>query len=753
MTRRGGVATVLDGAGSAVRGARRRARAACVATTLAASLQLAALPGCSNPSHPMLEPPERERARDIALTRLADRSLDPPVSVEQAERTRPEPPADPRAEAPEQIGLTVEEARKAALENNLDLRVQLVLPSIASEQVSEAEARFEALLFGAGSIRETERPIANSESLPGLPPGTGLDTVTGDAQAGVRIPLRTGGNVTIAIDGSGLETEGLGLRNTYDAATRLSITQPLLRGAGIGVNTAGITIAQLQLGQEESRTKLAVIRVLAAAETAYWRYYAAGRTLQVRYEQYERAVEQLRQAQRLVEEGVSPRIEVTRAQAGVSRRIEDIIVAETNRRTTERELKRVMNVPDLGMGTRTAIITRTDPNPLRYRFDIDALTAEAVANRMEMLELELQLAVDAIAVDVAENDELPLVNLDYSYGYLGRDNALASTLDRTVSRDFSDWRVGLQVEVPLGNQAARSRTRRAMLQRIFTLNSRDQRAQGIRKEVYDSADLLEEAWQRILAAREETLLAARTFDGEKRQFLGGVRTSTDVLDAADQLADAQIREVNALAGYEIAKVDLAFATGNVLGHGHVRLEPHAPGSGAPPQPYRAARAAAAGAADTAVPAAVYARAAAIVTQARQRGAARRTDAAVVAAATPSPPPGVAAPAAHDTPRAAAPAAPSPGAAPARTGAAGGYTVQLASGSDEAASHDFVARHGLGDRAVVVPNEVDGERRYAVVLGRYADAAEAGAALAGLPEPLRRAGPFVRRFASLKAPAP
>jgi hypothetical protein len=46
-----------------------------------------------------------------------------------------------------------------------------------------------------------------------------------------------------------------------------------------------------------------------------------------------------------------------------------------------------------------------------------------------------------------------------------------------------------------------------------------------------------------------------------------------VLDANASLADAQSREVAALASYQVALVDIAFATGTSLGAARIRWEP------------------------------------------------------------------------------------------------------------------------------------------------------------------------------------
>jgi len=136
-------------------------------------------------------------------------------------------------------------------------------------------------------------------------------------------------------------------------------------------------------------------------------------------------------------------------------------------------------------------------------------------------------------------------------------------------------RLGLRLQVPIGNQSALSRLRQAMLRRLQTLATRDQRDLQIRQEVFNAVDQLEATWQRILAARQRVVLAARVVEAEQRQFNQGLRTSTDVLDAQTRLANAQSSEVQAVAEYQIAQVDIAQATGTVLGASRVTWRPPA----------------------------------------------------------------------------------------------------------------------------------------------------------------------------------
>ena len=66
----------------------------------------------------------------------------------------------------------------------------------------------------------------------------------------------------------------------------------------------------------------------------------------------------------------------------------------------------------------------------------------------------------------------------------------------------------------------------------------------------------------------------RLSEAESRQFELGLVTSTEVLEAQTNLADAQSAEISSLVDYQISLVDLAYATGTVFGSAKVRWEPY-----------------------------------------------------------------------------------------------------------------------------------------------------------------------------------
>jgi outer membrane protein TolC len=501
--------------------------------------------------------------RQIDSVDPAARSTTPPVTLEEAAKKTLSEVAVPAVPA-DAVSLSLADVRSAVLANNLDLRTALVDPAIARANLSAEEAKFENVFF-ASYDRSNNSVFADL--------ATGQPAETEAFDAGLRIPLATGGDINLSAplsrtgDGFNFGTPG----EDWLAALDFSMSQPLLRGAGVDANTHSIRVAGWQGQIVDARTKLESIRVLSNAEKAYWNVYSAYRELGVRRSQYEVAVRQLERAKRLVAAGDAPEIEVVRAESGIGRTLEQIIVADSNLRIRQRSLKRLMNREDLPVSQATPIKPASDPNPVSLTLEGNSLAEEAVANRMEMLELELQLAIDQSEIGFRRNAALPLFVLDYGYNLQGTGTDFQDAYASLGNAD--SFEVGLRAEIPLGNEAAESRVNAAILQRVQRLGTREARRQAIRTEVFDALDAITQSWQRILAARLESVLAARTLAAEERQFDVGERTSTDVLQASANLADAQSREVAALASYQIALVDLAFATGNSLGAARIRWEP------------------------------------------------------------------------------------------------------------------------------------------------------------------------------------
>ncbi len=550
----------------------RLAASCCLAAALCAA-------GCQNDLFRAAETPYTaapERLKAIEPVDLSKVQYGPPVPAEEAMQRATAGGFQPTKYDGTRT-MTLAEVRALSLANNLDLRVQLIAPDIARTRISEEEAKFEGLFF-ADYQRNGNNLVTQLQN------GEGI--LNEQIDMGVAVPLATGGRLSFSpqyTQSTNQAAAALGSGAPDQGGIIMSISQPLLRDAGIQRNTASIRVAKLEGQITDSRTKLEAIRILANADKAYWNLYRTYRELEVRKQQYELAMLQLDRARRRVDAGDAPQVEVLRAESGVGSTLENVILADAALRNRQRDLKRIVNDPNMPMSDGTALIPASQPNPLGLQLDAFTLADSAVRNRMEMLELELQLAVDASNVEVARNASLPLFTVDYTYQLLGQGSGPASAFGNIGDAD--QYTISARAEIPIGNEVRLSQLRRTVLQRVQRLATKDARAQAIRQEVLNAVDNLDTSWQRILAARLEAVLAARTYEAEKRQFEVGLRTSTDVLDASARLGDAQSREVNALTGYEISLIDAAFATGTLVGGSKIRwdeLEMRDPAK--PPQP-------------------------------------------------------------------------------------------------------------------------------------------------------------------------
>lgn len=466
----------------------------------------------------------------------------------------------------EQVDLSLSDARSSALAGNLGLSATLIAPEIASQRVNQELAAFDATFTLSAAWSETDAPTASAL--------VGSLSRNQSITPGIRIPLMTGGAITVSapINRFSSNNAFATLNPAWTSDLEISLSHNLLRNAGRRANTHALRLADFDRQTSLAQTKLEVIRVLADVDRSYWRLYASTKALEVVEQQHIVALNQLKTAQRRREAGTGTEVDIVRAQSGVADRVEAIILAQNDVKLRQRTLKQLINMPGLTVDTQTRIITDSAPDPVQYLYDLEELSRTALNQRMEMLELEILLARQAAAIGFAENQKLPLLALNYTYRVNGLAGSLGNSYDVLAQNEFEDWSIGLNAEFPIGNEAAKASLAQAMLSRLQSLASKEAREQTITTEIHNAVDNLQSTWHRILASRDSVLLNARLLEAESRQFDVGRTTSNDVLDADSNLANARLAEIRAIVDYQIAQIDLAVASGTLLGQAKVQWE-------------------------------------------------------------------------------------------------------------------------------------------------------------------------------------
>ena len=460
--------------------------------------------------------------------------------------------------------ITLQDAMRMGLSNNLDFKAQALLPFQARQDLIVAQALYEPELYGDSAVSRSETPTRNV-----FQPSITRESFTGTL--GWRQRMLTGGLFDVAWTTTRLEqdtsTSGFPSKQFINEM-RTTLTQPLLRGGWSDYGLAAIRIQRHREAAARHDLERSRQQLLLDVVRAYWELVFVRENYRVVREALVVAQEQLRITSERIRVGDMAARDRIADEAEVARRREEMIraLAEIeNRADTLRELllgDRAGRLWQVHLVPTTPFeIEGKPPAPvdwrthasiaLRERPDLDALRSDAAAGEKELLQ--------------AERDLLPQVDLVGSYSTDGvRDEFRQSQMDVT-SLDFPDWSVQLQFVLPIGNSGARANLTRARLElerRRRLLHASEQRAIG---EVRDAVREIETNAQSIAASRESVRLAATNLETEQIKLRVGSTTIFEVQRRNQELREARGRLLRNLLDYRIAWSNLDFVQGVLNG--------------------------------------------------------------------------------------------------------------------------------------------------------------------------------------------
>jgi outer membrane protein len=374
----------------------------------------------------------------------------------------------------------------------------------------------------------------------------------------------------------------------------LSISQPLMRGFGKGVNTRNITVARRNQEITDLAFKQQVIEVVARVTNLYWDLVSLRAASASARESLELAQKLYQDNVRRVEIGTLAAIEVVRAEAETAAREEELTIAETRVRLQQTLFKNAISVNGMSSPSLvSAVIMPTDSIEVPATEDLgntEDLMQMALAIRPDIEQSRLQLGNTDINMKAIRNARLPSVNLSFDFtnhGLAGQLNPSFSgssipspffiggpgtTLGQIFSRNFPDYRVGINVSIPLRNRQAHADLAATMLQKRQAEIGLTQSANSIRMDVQNAVIGVEQARARHNSAIKTVALQLRTLEAEQKKFDLGASTIFLVVQAQRDLAIARSQEIGAENNYIVARTALDQATGRILESHNITLE-------------------------------------------------------------------------------------------------------------------------------------------------------------------------------------
>jgi len=485
--------------------------------------------------------------------------------------------------------ITLEEAIRIALKENLNLRTEATNPELMAESLRRSRAIFAPTLTAGGTISENNSP--SSSAIDGANEAK-YSTNQQQFSLGVSQLLVTGGTVQADV---GLSRNKSSSRfSSYNPALesqlKFSLRQPLLKGFGSMATKYNISMARINQDKALLSLKNTVIGLIYQVETAYWNLVSATRSVEVTRKSLELARDLLRQNELQVKVGVSAPMDVLTAKAEVASRESELIQAESDVQTAAESLRRILNY----RASEVPLASGDLPAFAPVVPDFSALLQQALENRPEVATAKIDLKGKHLDVRYYRNQLRPDLALTASYyttglsgdrllvegNVFGEDatiigvipGKLWDAIKDTLNQDYRNYSLGLSLKIPLSNAAARADLNSAKINLERSLLSLKNAEATVYSDVKQVVIDVEKARKSVDATRLARELADEKLVAEQKKLAVGLSTNYLVLQYQRDFSTAQIAELKALIDYNLALSRVHQVTGDSLEYYKVDLD-------------------------------------------------------------------------------------------------------------------------------------------------------------------------------------
>jgi outer membrane protein TolC len=504
----------------------------------------------------------------------------PGASLAHAATTAAQPPARaPSREGwPNELPLSLYQGVVLALHNSMDIRVERLNPLIRDEEVRKEAGVFFAprVNFDASadrSLRPTGSVIAGAAI---------LETQNVDLNAGVSMRSSTGGVVSLDMRNKRFESNSLfqTFDPQYTAELALTLTHPLLKNFGIGVNATRLKIAQNSADMSRHQLKSVITNLISDVQHTYWDLALARSELAARRRSIAVTQYLQKRAEEMVAAGRLPAIAILQAKAAVVERQIDLVAAENAVADAQERLKALLNLRTEVEPSQLTIVP-TDPPAFQLQtVSVEEGLRNALMNRPELWQAKLDQQNRVLGVNVAKNQMLPEVNFVGSVGLSGLsgsptdlplstitiggipvgtavagdrsafDGGYGEALSQLFSDHFVSYKVGVTVQIPLGTLSARSELARARLEAEKARGVVQSVEQKIALEVDRAARAVNSAATAIEGVKALRQLAAQKLQMARDGLESGVSSVAEVVEAEKDVTLAERDELKVFIDYQ-----------------------------------------------------------------------------------------------------------------------------------------------------------------------------------------------------------
>ncbi len=505
------------------------------------------------------------------------------------------------------VGIALADAIGMALLKNPNLAVSASNTRIAAYQIVQAKGAFDVNLKIEPTSSYSLQPPQNLFfSGPGF---TDIVQNQSTFQYGVGGETVNGTQYTAGIQQS-RTFNNTGLNSFapfypyYLASLNVSVTQPLLRNAGMNAPKRQLKVSSVNADASDAQALVDSSNTIAQVSDAYWSLVAAWRNVAIQEDALKEAIIQQASVVRLAKRGAAAPIDAVESSTQVSTFQDNVFSALQSVSEIQNNLKGLIVANPADQIWSANLVPTTSVLQLPTAPDLEAVVREAMVNRPEVRQAADQKKIADINVKFAKNQALP--QLDFlvtvqSNGFAGIPYPLqpSSPLFTAVCNNptlscptpppntqgqmpwayhnlwaftFPTYNFAILLTQPLQGNLVRGLKGQAGEQEHQALLLMQGVAERISFDARNALQSYESALSRLSAASQARQSADSVYESEVRKFHNGASTTFLVLQRQVTLNQARARELLAQTDLNKAVVELQRVEGTLLTENGVNLQ-------------------------------------------------------------------------------------------------------------------------------------------------------------------------------------
>lgn len=351
------------------------------------------------------------------------------------------------------------------------------------------------------------------------------------------------------------------------SAGALTLTQPLLRNFWINSDRFTIYVNKKELQKSEADFRDTLMSTVTQVETAYLRLIQAQENVEVQRKALELADSTLSENRKRVQIGAMAPLDEQQAEAQAATSRAQLLQAESAEGTQQRVLKSLLSDNYTNNWLNIVIKPKDRLVAIPQQFDLQESWRKALAqggNPVRLQQLRLTLEENEARVRLQKNQLFPELDLTGSYGYSGTGREFSDAFGQIQSRTSPFWSIGVQMNVPLSQTAARNNLKAAKASRDQQKLTLEAQEQNTLISIENDISTIRSDYESVKATHEARLYAEAALEAEQKKFENGKSTLFTILGLQSKLTSARSDEITALANYNVDLSTFSFDEGSTF---------------------------------------------------------------------------------------------------------------------------------------------------------------------------------------------